>query len=339
MMNAVVQHSDIRIVRAEQLISGTANAFFIQFSFSEEWKAVSKTAVFTNGVQTIDVLEHMWKDDNVCAIPHEVLKIPNKLVRVGFRGTSNSNLQLATPMVGIGTVCQGVDPAGDFSTDPTLPVWEQLRADLNTRSRNCSTMLEKLRAEDGISTILRVHLVNPDVIPSGAELHLYRCVRNCGRQSHWQHPVTWNGSTGGRQYKWGYGLIAGKAYAYTGDSIYPEVPQWMPTDGFLNTERTIMAGDCRRKHIDFNLSTFLLPLLKPVGKALDWEYCGFVGLQGEGQKNPLLLRFRICKNGVPIDVAGDVFRIGLKNQFNPSDTQRYLIDGKLNCSTLYCSIN
>ena len=339
MFKVYVQHNDIRVVSAEQLISGTANAFYLQFSFSEEWKAVNKTAVFTNGIQTIDVLDHMWQDDNICTIPHEVLKAPNTLVRIGVRGTLDSDLQLSTPMVGIGAVCQGTDPTGDLSTDPALPVWEQLREDLNTRSRTCSTLLEKLRSEDGHSTILRVHLVNPDMIPSGAELHLFRCVRNRGRRSYWQHPVTWNGNAGGRQYKWGYGLIAGKAHAYTGDSLYPEVPEWMPTDGFLNTERTIKVFDRRRKYIDFNLSTFLLPLLKPVGADLNWEECGFVSLQGDGQKNPLLLRFRICKDGVPIDIAGSVFRIGLKNQFKPSYTQHYRTDGGLNCRALYCSIN
>lgn len=335
MINVIVQRSDIRVVNTEQLISGTANAFYMQFSFSEEWKALNKTVVLTNGVQTIDVLEHMWQSDNICAIPCEVLKIPNKLVRVGFRGTLGNDQQLATPMAGVGTVCQGTDPTGDLSTDPTLPVWEQLREDLNTRSRICSTMLEKLGSEDD-TTVLRVHLVNPDVIPSGAALHLYRCVRNRGRRSYWQHPVTWNGDG---QYKWGYGLIAGKVYAYSGDSIYPEVPEWMPTDGFLNTERTIMPADRKRKYIDLNLSTFLLPLLKPVGVALNWESCGLVGLQGNGESNPLLLRFRICKNGVPIDVAGDTFRIGLKNQFRSRDNQPYLINGKLNGQALYCSIN
>lgn len=339
MINIIVKHNDIKVVNAEQLISGTSNAFFVQFSFSEEWEAVNKTAVFSNGIQTIDVLENMWQSDNSCAIPHEVLKVPNKLVRIGFRGTSDSSLQLATPMVGIGTVCQGTDPTGDLSTDPALPVWEQLRKDLSTRSRVCTTMLEKLRSGEDNSTILRIHLVNPEVIPDGAKLHVYRCVRNRGRRSYWQHPVTWNGNASGRQYKWGYGLIAGKPYAYTSDSIYPEVPEWMPNDGFLTTEKTITTFARKNRHIDLNLSTFLLPLLKPVGRDLNWGTCGLVGLQGNGQNNPLLLRFRICKNGVPIDVAGDVFRIGLKNQFESSDTQHYLVNGKLNCRALYCSIN
>jgi len=336
-INIFVQKNEARVVSYERLTSGTANTFSVQFTFSSDWDCLHKTAVFTNGITTIDVLENMWRSDNICHIPHEILAEPNRLVRVGVRGTLLNELQLSTPMCSIGNVLRGADAFGDKTTDPTLPVWEQLREDF-CANFGCTTSLEKRKAPGSGATSLRVYLGNIASLPANAELHLYRCVRNRHRRTYWQHPTNYNYTKEDGNPKWGYGLIANKNVAHTGEQTYPEVPYWMPNAGYMNTEMQITSADRTNGYIDLDLSTYLLPLLKPVSEDQSWTECGFVGLQGAGTNNSLLLRFRICKNGIPIDEPGDVLRLGVRGNYTPSEEQPFLIEGKINCKALYTSI-
>lgn len=128
--------------RCEQFTSGRVGAR-IKFSFSSEWAGLSKTAVFTNGDTTIDVLNVA---DEI-TIPHEVLAISGKKLKVGVYGYTagdNGNIEIAIPTVyaELGKVVKGADPSGDVSIDPTLPVWAQTQAlignlnDLTTEAKN-----------------------------------------------------------------------------------------------------------------------------------------------------------------------------------------------------------
>ena len=128
--------------RCEQFTSGRVGAR-IKFSFSSEWAGLSKTAVFTNGDTTIDVLNVA---DEI-TIPHEVLAISGKKLKVGVYGYTvgdNGNIEIAIPTVyaDLGKVVKGADPSGDVSADPTLPVWSQIQAlmgnlnDLDTEAKN-----------------------------------------------------------------------------------------------------------------------------------------------------------------------------------------------------------
>ena len=170
MINIFVQKNDPKVVNTESLISGTANAVYVKFNLSEHWDDLLKTAVFTNGLQTITLLDTHWETGNICAIPSEVLDTAGKVVRVGLRGTQSNNTVLATPMFSIGKVLPGADPLDDKTTDPALPVWEQLREDMDKRSYSCSTWLEKFRKSDLVGTTIRVHFSNPENIPDGAVL-------------------------------------------------------------------------------------------------------------------------------------------------------------------------
>lgn len=338
MINIIIQKSDAQVGNTETLTSGTANAVYVRFSLSDHWDNLHKTAVFTNGEKTVNILDDAWLSENVCAVPHEVLAEPGRIIRVGLRGTRQRDLILATPMFSIGKVIPGADAAGDTSTMPTLPVWEQLREDFSKRSYACTTVMEKFYDDVWHSTIIRVRLKNIDNIPAGAALHLYRCIRNRGAHTHWEHPVTWNGTPKDRHQKWGYGLIAGEPFANDGNILYPTVPTWMPNNGFMKTEQPITDLDKVNGYIDFVLSTYLIPLLKPIDADSNWEDCGFVGLQGNGRDNSLLLRFRICMNGVPIDDPGDTLRIGFRKKSENEDTVQILAKGRICTSGLYTSI-
>ncbi len=66
-----------------------ANAVLCRFSFSDDWTGLQKMLVFTNGIETRDVM----LDGDECYIPHEVLSIPRVKVRVGVYGTDGENVR------------------------------------------------------------------------------------------------------------------------------------------------------------------------------------------------------------------------------------------------------
>nr|DAT75127.1 MAG TPA: hypothetical protein [Caudoviricetes sp.] len=110
----------------ELLTAGMSKAVTVQFVFSPEWDGLTKTAVFSNGKTTVDVLAANWDGDTV-PIPHEVLAAPGRHARVGVYGADESGVVLPTVWVSLGKVQPGADPSGDASADPSLPVWAQLQ--------------------------------------------------------------------------------------------------------------------------------------------------------------------------------------------------------------------
>ena len=110
----------------ELLTAGMSTAVTVQFVFSPEWDGLTKTAVFSNGKTTVDVLAANWDGDTV-PVPHEVLAVPGRHARVGVYGADESGVVLPSVWVSLGKVQPGADPSGDTSADPSLPVWAQLQ--------------------------------------------------------------------------------------------------------------------------------------------------------------------------------------------------------------------
>ena len=110
----------------ELLTAGMSKAVTVQFVFSPEWDGLTKTAVFSNGKNIVDVLAANWDGDTV-PVPHEVLAVPGRHARVGVYGADESGVVLPTVWVSLGKVQPGADPSGDASADPSLPVWAQLQ--------------------------------------------------------------------------------------------------------------------------------------------------------------------------------------------------------------------
>lgn len=110
----------------ELLTAGMAKAVTVEFVFSDDWDGLTKTAVFSNGKTTVDVLAANWDGDTV-PVPHEVLAVPGRHARVGVYGADESGVILPTVWVSLGKVQPGADPSGDASADPSLPVWAQLQ--------------------------------------------------------------------------------------------------------------------------------------------------------------------------------------------------------------------
>ena len=110
----------------ELLTAGMSKAVTVQFVFSPDWDGLTKTAVFSNGKTTVDVLAANWDGDTV-PVPNEVLAVPGRHARVGVYGADESGVVLPTVWVSLGKVQPGADPSGDASADPSLPVWAQLQ--------------------------------------------------------------------------------------------------------------------------------------------------------------------------------------------------------------------
>lgn len=112
-----------RCVQSEPLTSGMVGQT-IHFEYSHDFDGLAVTAVFTDGKNTVDVLN----PGNQCVIPHEVLTTVGAMVKVGIYAVRGNELVIPTIYAHIGVVLKGADPSGDVSIDPTLPVWAQTQA-------------------------------------------------------------------------------------------------------------------------------------------------------------------------------------------------------------------
>lgn len=100
----------------------------VRLEFSQEWDAMAKTAVFTAGEVSRDVLV----DSNLVTIPAEVLQVPMVQLFVGVYGVAGDGRVIPAVQVAGPYICPGSDPTGDLSVDPALPVWAQLQLRLET---------------------------------------------------------------------------------------------------------------------------------------------------------------------------------------------------------------
>ena len=110
----------------ELLTAGMAKAVTVEFVFSNDWDGLTKTAVFSAGRTTVDVLESAW-DGNKVVVPHEILADAGPIARVGVYGANADGLILPTVWVTLGKVMPAAEPSGDPGADPTLPIWAQLQ--------------------------------------------------------------------------------------------------------------------------------------------------------------------------------------------------------------------
>ena len=112
-----------RCVQSEPLTSGMVGQT-IHFEYSHDFDGLAATAVFTDGKNTVNVVN----PGNECIIPHEVLTNVGAAVKVGIYAVKGDELVIPTIYAHIGIVLKGADPNGGISEDPTLPVWAQTQA-------------------------------------------------------------------------------------------------------------------------------------------------------------------------------------------------------------------
>lgn len=110
------------IEKPSRITSGTVG-LPAEFTFDSQWEGLSKTAVF-RGSHVIKNVESLGTET---IVPWEVLEKPGAWLSVGVYGTNaDGTVVIPTTWANVSPVTTGVDPDGDPSTDPTLPVWQLL---------------------------------------------------------------------------------------------------------------------------------------------------------------------------------------------------------------------
>lgn len=119
-----VIENKMEVNRERPVTSGMVGAT-VAFAFDPEWDGLAKTAVFTAGAVTKDVVDIA----DVVTIPHEVMAKPGLSIKVGVYGTNADGTVVIPTVCGTitYTVLNGADPSGDPSAAPTLPPWVDLQ--------------------------------------------------------------------------------------------------------------------------------------------------------------------------------------------------------------------
>lgn len=101
----------------------------VSITYDGEWDDLKKQVLFRRGNSKI-----MQATGNT--IPHEIIASPYETLFVGVYGfTSDGTIVIPTVWAKICEIRQGVDPEGDESADPTLPVYTQIMADIGDLSQ------------------------------------------------------------------------------------------------------------------------------------------------------------------------------------------------------------
>lgn len=94
----------------------------VTFNFNEEWNGLTITAVFKAGRHTID----RPSITDMTMVPWELMLEENDLYVGLFGVNSGGTLVIPTVWAHIGTILPSADPSGDSSTDPSMPVWQDI---------------------------------------------------------------------------------------------------------------------------------------------------------------------------------------------------------------------
>lgn len=98
------------------------------FEYDTSWNGLNKTAVFTAGCVSKDVVNA----EGTVEVPAECLEYSGARLQVGVYGLDDDGtIVIPTIMADTKRILPGADPSGDESTRPELPVWAQLQAEVN----------------------------------------------------------------------------------------------------------------------------------------------------------------------------------------------------------------
>lgn len=112
-----------------KITSGTVG-LPVEFSFDSQWDDLRKIAVFQAGSAVRIVDEPTAK----AVVPWEVLAEPGTWLCIGVYGINqDSTVVIPTVWASVGIIEQGVNPNGDPSADPTLPIWQEIMNEINKR--------------------------------------------------------------------------------------------------------------------------------------------------------------------------------------------------------------
>lgn len=112
----------LSVCQRETVTSGSANVYFVQFEFNDDWNGLNKTAVFQAGDDKRSVV---LDESNQCQIPWEVLKKPGRSLEAGVYGKKDGSIVLPTIWAHLETIKEGCSP-GTNTQPPTPDVYSQI---------------------------------------------------------------------------------------------------------------------------------------------------------------------------------------------------------------------
>ncbi len=336
----------------DPITAGQINTIKVRFHLEDIWKAVHKTAVFTDGKVSILVLDTEW-DGDVCPIPPEVCTTAGRELMVGLIGTNGEAQLIPTIWCSIGTVQKGANPNGDQSTKKTLPIWAQVVAQLDRVSSPLYTSLEKYKeiyevdGEKRKRTYLRVYFAGLSELDKDVSLQLVIAARRRGNAFKWYTPANFDNEDVNAT-RVGYGMLAETKQRAEGSDYYyyPRVPGWMPNDGFLQTEFKLTSADRLRGYIDIDVAKWLVPMAKPRymgGNNFDWNTVRLMGISGNVGA-PLFTKILLKRNGVVSGESRNILKLGANAGAEQGNLGRTWVreddngDVVLNSAALYVSI-
>lgn len=111
------------IEKPARITSGTVG-LPVEFTFDSQWDGLTRVAVFRAGciTKTVDATQEKG------VVPWEVLVRPDVWLTVGVHGTNDEGtVVIPTIWANVSAIQQGVTPCVDPSTDPTLPIWQEIK--------------------------------------------------------------------------------------------------------------------------------------------------------------------------------------------------------------------
>lgn len=137
------------IKKPSRITSGTVG-LPIEYTFDEQWDGLTKVAVFRGGAieKSVDLVADL-------VVPWEVLLVPGVWLSVGVYGANeDGSVAIPTIWANVLPISVGVDPEGDPSIDPTLPIWADVLkriADVYTELAKYDTTYAVLYIEQALS--------------------------------------------------------------------------------------------------------------------------------------------------------------------------------------------
>lgn len=108
--------------RPAKITSGTVG-LPVEFTFDSQWDGLSKVAVFRAGNTIKDVID----PGEDTTVPWEVLVMPGMWLSIGAYGSNeDGTVVIPTIWANVCPIHIGVDPDGDPSVDPTIPIWQEM---------------------------------------------------------------------------------------------------------------------------------------------------------------------------------------------------------------------
>ena len=110
------------IEKPSRITSGTVG-LPAEFTFDSQWEGLRKVAVFRAGkiIKTVD------NPETGTTVPWEVLVVPGFWLSIGVYGVkADGSVVIPTIWANVSGIDVGVNPDGDPTTDPTLPIWQTM---------------------------------------------------------------------------------------------------------------------------------------------------------------------------------------------------------------------